>query len=103
MEVYIGSTWMEVSVSSPNLEWWYSCMCYDWLWNPADVNTIDYFNMATGGNAIDFGDLNATISRCKQEDVHQDTRGINAAGTPDVDTNEIFIEICNHRRCTGFW
>ena len=25
-------------------------------WKPSDVNTIEYVNISTGGNAVDFGD-----------------------------------------------
>ena len=53
-------------------------------YGPADTNTIDYINIATGGTAIDFGD--DTLSRRQAGGCSSITRGINAAGTPDVDT-----------------
>ena len=88
MEVWIGDKWMIVSTSesSPIAPRAVIMTGY----GPADVNTIDYFNMATGGNAVDFGD--DTISRRQAGGCASRTRGINAAGTPDVDTIT-FVEI----------
>ena len=98
MEVYIGDTWMQVSVNSQALSGGIRA-CIMTGYGPADVNTIDYFNMATGGNADDFGD--DTISRRQSGGCSSRTRGINAAGTPDVDTIS-FIEIATAGNAQDF-
>ena len=70
MEVYIGSTWMEVAVSSPNLGDSSSPAGTRaaFMGGFRDVpvanttfNTIDYITISTAGNAIDFGDLSAKL------------------------------------------
>ena len=66
MEVYIGSTWMEVAVSSPNLDGGargvfggsYTYTSY------AKTNIIDFITIPSAGNAIDFGDLLNTFANC---------------------------------------
>ena len=59
MEVYIGSTWMEVAVSTPNLDGGARG-----LWaggdQPTNINNINFLTISTAGDATDFGDL-ATV------------------------------------------
>ena len=54
MEVYIGSTWMEVAVteSAP-----IGGRMLVQQGNVSPRTSIDYLNMTTEGNAIDFGDM----------------------------------------------
>jgi len=56
MEVYIGDTWMEVAVSSPNLDGGARG-----LWaggdTPSNINNINFLTISTAGDATDFGDL----------------------------------------------
>ena len=54
MEVYIGSTWMEVAVSTPNLDGGARGIVMGG--NPG-TNRIDFFTISTAGEATDFGDL----------------------------------------------
>ena len=54
MEVYIGSTWMEVAVSSPNLDGGARGLHMGGA-NP--TNDVVFVTIPTAGNAIDFGDL----------------------------------------------
>ena len=70
MEVYIGSTWMEVAVSSPNLGDSSSSAgtravfmggFRDQPVNNTTFDTIDYITISSAGDAIDFGDLNAKL------------------------------------------
>ena len=55
--------------------------------NPGDTNTIDYVEMATLGNAVDFGDssyaANGFASSCSP------IRGVVAGGTPGNTRNNI--------------
>ena len=60
MEVYIGSTWMEVAVSSPNLG--NSVAGVRGLFmqkfdDSSNTGTIDYITISNQGNATDYGDL----------------------------------------------
>jgi len=70
MEVYIGDTWMEVAVSTPNLGDTQSPAgtraafmggFRDTPVNNTVFNTIDYITISSAGDAIDFGDLNAIL------------------------------------------
>ena len=54
MEVYIGDTWMEVAVSTPNLDGGARGIVAGG--NPGQ-NTINFFTISTQGDAQDFGDL----------------------------------------------
>ena len=82
MEVYIGSTWMEVSVSSPNLGDTQSPAGARGLFfagrTPTVVNTIDYVTISSAGDAIDFGDLNSV--RRANATYGDRTRGLTAGG-----------------------
>ena len=53
MEVYIGDTWMEVSVSSPNLDGGDRGIFSTGV---NGGNVIDFVTIASTGNATDFGD-----------------------------------------------
>ena len=62
MEVYIGDTWMEVAVSSPNLGDSSSPAGTRGLFagkfdDSNNEPTIDYITISTTGNAVDYGDL----------------------------------------------
>ena len=84
MEVYIGSTWMEVSVSTPNLGDTQSPAGARGLFfggreSPGTIlNTIDYVTISSAGNAIDFGDLNSV--RRANATYGDRTRGLTAGG-----------------------
>ena len=56
MEVYIGSTWMEVAVSSPNLDGGARGFAAGGAASGYSA-TIDFYTIPTAGNAQDFGDL----------------------------------------------
>ena len=55
MEVYIGSVWMEVAVSSPNLDGGSRGLFMGGA-TPSQVTPIDFITISTFGNAQDFGD-----------------------------------------------
>ena len=58
MEVYIGDTWMEVAVSSPNLDGGTRGFAAGGAGNPFGYTaTVDFYTIPTQGNAQDFGDL----------------------------------------------
>ena len=67
MEVYIGSTWMEVSVSTPNLGnsdvGARGVFGGSYTYGPgtrAKTNVIDFITIPSTGDATDFGDLTET-------------------------------------------
>ena len=61
---------------------------------PSIVNTIDFIEIATTGNAIDFGDLSQ--SRRLKSNVSSSTRGITLGGfTPSVVSTVDFITIAS--------
>ena len=84
MEVYIGDTWMEVAVSSPNLDGGARGLFPGgWRNTPSTArsNAIDFITISTAGDATDFGDLSrraAYMGTCSSR-----TRGIIAGGNSD--------------------
>ena len=60
MEVYIGSTWMEVAVSSPNLDGGARAIRAGGQVGGSPyprTDTMDFVTISTAGNATDFGNL----------------------------------------------
>ena len=89
MEVYIGSTWMEVAVSTPNLDGGARGLLFAGR-TPSMVNTIDYVTISSAGDAIDFGDL--SNPRRAHAAMADSTRGLTAGGVNSPtggNTNEI--------------
>ena len=56
MEVYIGDTWMEVAVSSPNLDGGVRGIIAGGGNYPNETVTIQFITISTQGNSTDFGD-----------------------------------------------
>ena len=61
MECFNGTKWMQVAVSSPDLNGG-SRGLFGGGYTPSFINTINYITIETAGNAIDFGDLTYTDS-----------------------------------------
>ena len=58
MEVWIGDKWMQVAVSSPNLDGGARGFAIGGNTSPGGVtDKIDFINIASAGNAQDFGDM----------------------------------------------
>ena len=106
MEVYIGSTWMEVAVSSPNLDGGARGFAAGGAGGPSGPGytaTVDFYTISTAGNAQDFGDL----SRAKGNGVAgfaSRTRGVAAGGfSPTAHYNTIdFITMSSTGDGTDF-
>ena len=83
MEVYIGSAWMEVAVSTPNLDGGarglimggYSPGSGD---GESRVNVIESVVISTFGNSVDFGDL--SVRRSDSGSAGSRTRAVMASG-----------------------
>ena len=97
MEVYIGSTWMEVAVSTPNLDGGARGIVMGG--NPG-VNNIDFFTISTQGDASDFGDL-LTASSLGASGGSR-TRGICVIGTTSHSDKLEFITISSTGNATDF-
>ena len=81
MEVYIGSTWMEVSVSSPNLDGGARGVFHAGRTSSGtEVNNIDFITISTTGNAVDFGDSTQATEANNTSCVSSRTRGLYAGG-----------------------
>ena len=83
MEVWIGQKWMQVAVSSPNLDGgdgrgFFAGGSITPFPNP--VNTIDMITIATAGDAVNFSDLTQTVREVGGAAASK-TRGIRAGGT----------------------
>ena len=76
MEVYIGSTWMEVAVSSPNLDGGVRGVFFGGA--PSNNAAIDFITISTAGNAGDFGDM--ASHRVQGAAAGSNTRGLYAGG-----------------------
>ena len=98
LEYWNGSAWFQIQTFSEVLSGGVRGV-FMTGYGPADTNKIDYINLATGGDGLDFGD--DTISRRQAGGCASRTRGINAAGTPDVDTIS-FIEIATAGNAQDF-
>ena len=75
MECYIGSTWMEVAVSTPNLDGGARGI-FGMGANPSVINTIEFVTISTAGNATDFGDAQEANYASNIGTVASRTRGI---------------------------
>ena len=86
MECFDGTKWWEVAVSSPDLNGGARVVTGGGYAPGGDTDKIEYFNIATAGNAITFGDL--TVVRKWPGGFSNGTRGIIAGGkdNPKSDT-----------------
>ena len=79
MEVWIGDKWMQVAVSSPNLDGGTRGFAAGGARNSGYTSSVDFYTISTQGNAQDFGNL----TRAKGNGVAgfaSRTRGVAAGG-----------------------
>jgi len=101
MEVYIGSTWMEVAVSTPNLDGGARGLYSGRSPSPGSyVNTVDFITISTAGNATDFGDQNGAGTYGST--TSDKTRGIIAGGHPAHNDVIDFFTIASTGDATDF-
>ena len=99
MEVYIGSTWMEVSVSAAGVAGGRGV--FTSRYTPSNNDVIDYIKLSSGGTAVDFG--NVTSSRSHSSTGSSRTRGIIMGGaTPSMLNTVEQIEIASAANATDF-
>jgi hypothetical protein len=100
--MYVNDTWVEVSYSNlPPPPFVGSRGLFGGGYTTTDINTIDYVTIATPSNAVDFGDLTASmrfLSCCSNG-----TRGIFGGGTASSNTNVIdYVTIATTGNATDF-
>ena len=83
MEVYIGDTWMEVAVSSPNLDGGTRGVLIGGG-TPSATNDIDYITIPTAGNSIDFGNLASNRRGPQRGQVGSRVRGLAMGGNSTI-------------------
>ena len=99
MEVYIGSTWMEVSVSSSNLDGGVRGVFFGGA--PSNNAAIDFITISTAGDAGDFGDM--TSHRVQGAAGSSNTRGVYGNGEAPSITDRIeFITFSSTGDATDF-
>ena len=102
MEVYIGSAWMEVAVSSPNLDGGARGVYMAGDPGSGAGDAIDFITISSQGNAIDFG--NSSQARRGGRGCGSRTRGIHMGGagsSPRFDTID-FITLASTGNATDF-
>ena len=106
MEVWIGDKWMQVAVSTPNLDGGARAVFHSGRTaSGSDVNVIDYITISTAGNAIDFGNSSQSTESNNTSCVSSRIRGIYAGGYqhPGGHHNQIgFITFSSTGNSTDF-
>ena len=97
MECFNGTKWMQIAVSSPDLNG--GARGLNMGGSPA-INTIDYFTIPTAGDAIDFGDL--ATARYLNGGCSSSTRGLTFGGNIPESNNIEFITIPSTGDGTSF-
>ena len=85
MEIYNGEAWWEIDATSPELQTGGTRGLFMEA-GSENVNTISFVNIATTGNASDFGDCNVTSGRKLTPSSR--TRGLIAGGYPASNVND---------------
>tara|TARA_B100001769_G_scaffold207014_1_gene166498 strand:+ start:158 stop:1165 length:1008 start_codon:yes stop_codon:yes gene_type:complete len=98
MEVYIGSAWMEVAVTESAPLGGRMLVQQGGI---SPYNKIDYLNISTKGNGVDFGDTTKNYYECAA--VGNKTRGVFAGGTYGSDDNVMeFVTIATTGNAADF-
>jgi len=74
MEYYDGNQWVNITSTSPEVQTGGARGIFAGNWNPTVLDTIDYINISSTGNAVDFG--NATQNHYMATGVASRTRGV---------------------------
>ena len=81
MELWVGDKWMQVAVSSPNLDGGARGVFHSGRTSSGtEVNNIDFITISTTGNATDFGDSTQATEANNTSCVSSRTRGLYAGG-----------------------
>ncbi len=99
MEVWIGDKWMQVAVSSPNLDSG-ARGCFGGGYQPSQTDVIDFVTISTAGNATDFGNL--TVARGSFDGAGSATRGFWFGGENPAKDEIDFITFATTGNATDF-
>ena len=103
MEVYIGSTWMEVAVSSPNLDGGARGIWGGGNASPGPIHAdIEYITISTQGNSIDFGS-NLSEGKRRTGGFGSRTRGFIAGGKTPSNRSTIDFVTFSSTGTTTAW
>ena len=97
MECFNGTKWMQIAVSSPDLNGGSRGIV---MGGTGSVNNIDFFTIPTAGDATDFGDLITAASLCASGGSH--VRGLCLIGTPNHSDSIEFITISSTGNAQDF-
>ena len=93
VDYWNGSAWMQIKTFSPNLDGGVRGMYMGGVKNqqpnPVTTSEIDYYNIASAGNASDFGDLTVNMYSGSTGNVASTTRGFVAGSSPNPGINTI--------------
>ena len=103
MEVYIGSTWMEVAVSTPNLDGGgRGVMGGGAVPSPTARNAIHFITISTSGDPTDFGDLTQQRSQLGASASRSRAVFVGGFWNPSTVNNIDFITISSTGNATDF-
>ena len=99
LEIYDGNQWVGISATSPDIQTGgtrgvLGAGRSEGGASQTKINNIQYINIATTGNAIDFGDATYKNARCSGQ-VSSRTRGILMRTTSPADATMDFITIAS--------
>ncbi len=104
LEYYRGDTigWEQIEMTSPDLNGAARGVFALGRVGPASSNTLEYINIATIGNSIDFGDL--TVARRRFAAASSRTRGLFAGGFQDPADSDVidYITTASTGNATDF-
>jgi len=87
LEYWDGAQWLQVSTFSPNLNGGARGVFPGGRTGPSSTNTIDYINISSTSNALDFGDL--TVNTFELGACSSSTRGLMFGGRGPAYVNNI--------------
>ena len=93
LEYFNGETWFQIHTFSPTLDGGTRGMYMGGVKNqqpsPVTTNEIDYYNIASAGNAADFGDLTTNMYSGSTGNIASTTRGFVGGSSPNPGINTI--------------
>ena len=100
LEIYNGEAWWEIDATSPELETGGVRGIFYAGGTPSIDNVIQFVNIATTGDAIDFGD--AVTASNSHASFASRTRGFKAGGNPSSNDTIEFVTIASTGNGTDF-
>ena len=100
LEIYNGEAWFEIDATSPELQTGTSGLGAG---GEPYTDTIEYWNIATTGNAIDFGNLTSNRQYCGNGQASSRTRGLFMGGRePSYVASIEFVTIAQTGNAANF-